>query len=82
MNSMPAQYGLLNENFLHGDSRMSIIVERNGGYSENSAKWGEIQTSKVGTQLTDNKKLEKPGPFLTGTAKPWMDVTPMLVWDV
>lgn len=44
----PAQYDLLNKN-LNGDSRMSIIAERNGGYSGNSAKWGKIQISKAGT---------------------------------
>lgn len=59
MNSKPAQWGLFNKNFLHGDSRMTIIVEGNGGYSGNSAKWGEIQVSKVGIYLTGNKKITK-----------------------
>lgn len=48
MNSKPTQSSLLNRNSLHGDSRMSISVERNGGYSENSTKWKEIQISKRG----------------------------------
>lgn len=56
MNSKPAQWGSFNKNFLHGHSRMAIIVEGNGGYSGDSAKWGEVQVSQVGTYLTGNKK--------------------------
>lgn len=47
--TMPTQDGLPSKNFLHGKSRMSITVERKGGYSGKSVKWGEIPISKVRT---------------------------------
>lgn len=78
MNSKPAQWGSFNKNFLHGDSRMTIIVEGNGGYSGNSAKWGEIKVSKVGIYLTENlKKLQTALAFSHGTAKRWTKVALM-----
>lgn len=52
---------------------MSIVVEGNGGYSEDSAKCGEIQVSKVRITNRYQKVIKSMGPFLMGAQSiEWM----------